>query len=113
MIESGLLIDRGDHYAAAGPISSLPIPATLHGSLLARLDRLAPVREIAQAGAALGRQFSHELISAVVAMPQPHVDGALAQLVDAELYLSARHAARRGIHIQARAGAGCGLSIDA
>jgi class 3 adenylate cyclase/tetratricopeptide (TPR) repeat protein len=85
VIESGLLIDRGDHYAAAGPIPSLAIPATLHGSLLARLDRLAPVREIAQSGAALGRQFSHELISAVAAMPQPQVDGALAQLVDAEL----------------------------
>jgi len=49
------------------------------------LDRLAPVRELAQIGAALGRSFSHELISAVAAMPQQQVDGALAQLVHAEL----------------------------
>jgi class 3 adenylate cyclase len=85
VIESGMLTDQGDRYVAAGPIPTLAIPATLHGSLLARLDRLAPVREVAQIGAALGRQFSHELISAVAAMPQPQLDGALAQLVGAEL----------------------------
>jgi predicted ATPase len=58
---------------------------SLQASLLARLDRLAPVREVAQIGAALGRQFSHELIAAVAVMPQPQLDDALAQLVDAEL----------------------------
>ena len=85
VIESGMLTDQGDRYTAAGPLPALAIPATLHGSLLARLDRLAPVRDVAQVGAALGRQFSHELISAVAAMPQPQLDGALAQLVGAEL----------------------------
>jgi predicted ATPase len=85
VIESGMLTDHGDHYAAAGPLQPLAIPATLHGSLLARLDRLASVREVAQIGAALGRQFSHELISAVAAMPQPQLVEALAQLVSAEL----------------------------
>src|SRR6185312_7641895 len=85
VIESGILSDIGDHYAVTGPVPLLAIPATLHGSLLARLDRLAPVREVAQIGAALGRQFSHELISAVASMPQPQLDGALAQLVHAEL----------------------------
>jgi predicted ATPase len=53
--------------------------------LLARLDRLAPVREVAQIGAALGRQFSHELIAAVAPMSQRQLDDALAQLVGAEL----------------------------
>jgi hypothetical protein len=57
----------------------------LQASLLARLDRLAPVREIAQIGAALGRQFSHELIGAVARMPSAQLDDALAQLVGAEL----------------------------
>ena len=85
VIESGMLTDQGDRYTAAGPLPALAIPATLHGSLLARLDRLAPVRDVAQDGAALGRQFSHELISAVAAMPQPQLDGALAQLVGVEL----------------------------
>jgi class 3 adenylate cyclase/tetratricopeptide (TPR) repeat protein len=85
VVESGMLTDAGDHYTAAEPVSPLAIPASLQASLLARLDRLAPVREVAQIGAALGRQFSHELISAVAVMPQPQLDGALAQLAGAEL----------------------------
>jgi predicted ATPase len=58
---------------------------TLQASLLARLDRLAPTREVAQIGAALGRSFSHELINAVAQIPQQRVDDALEQLVNAEL----------------------------
>src|SRR5215470_16430051 len=79
-----MLTDLGDRYTAAGPMPALAIPASLQASLLARLDRLAPVREVAQIGAALGRQFSHELIGAVAQMPQPQLDDALAQLVGAE-----------------------------
>jgi hypothetical protein len=45
-IESGMLIDRGDRYTIAGPLPSLAIPTTLHDSLTARLDRLAPVKEV-------------------------------------------------------------------
>jgi tetratricopeptide (TPR) repeat protein len=85
VVESGMLTDAGDHYATAGPTPTLAIPATLQASLLARLDRLAPVREVAQIGAALGRQFSHELIAAVAPMPPAQLDDALAQLVGAEL----------------------------
>lgn len=85
VVESGVLTDLGDRYVAAGPLPALAIPTSLNASLLARLDRLAPVREVAQIGAALGRQFSHALISAVTSMPQPQLDDALAQLVHAEL----------------------------
>ncbi|WGD53198.1 adenylate/guanylate cyclase domain-containing protein [Bradyrhizobium sp. CB1650] len=85
VIESGMLTDAGDRFDATGPVPRLAIPTSLQASLLARLDRLAPVREMAQIGAALGRSFSHELISAVAAMPQRQVDAALAQLVGAEL----------------------------
>ncbi|WFU70102.1 adenylate/guanylate cyclase domain-containing protein [Bradyrhizobium sp. CB2312] len=85
VIESGMLTDAGDRFDASGPVPPLAIPTSLQASLLARLDRLAPVREMAQIGATLGRSFSHELISAVAAMPQQQVDGALAQLVRAEL----------------------------
>jgi class 3 adenylate cyclase/tetratricopeptide (TPR) repeat protein len=85
VVESGMLTDVGDHYTAARPAPTLAIPASLQASLLARLDRLAPVREVAQIGAALGRQFSHELIAAVALMPQPQLEDALAQLVAAEL----------------------------
>ena len=65
VVESGIVTEAGDHYAVAGPMAPLAIPTSLHASLLARLDRLAPTREVAQIGAALGRSFSHELISAV------------------------------------------------
>jgi predicted ATPase len=77
--------EAGDRYAVTGPVPSLAIPTSLHASLLARLDRLAPTREVAQIGAALGRTFSHELISAVAGMLQRQVDDALMQLVSAEL----------------------------
>ena len=70
VIESGIVTEAGDHYAVAGPIAPLAIPTSLHASLLARLDRLAPTREVAQIGAALGRSFSYKLISAVAGMPQ-------------------------------------------
>jgi class 3 adenylate cyclase/predicted ATPase len=85
VVESGLVAEEGDHYALRGPVAPLAIPTSLHASLLSRLDRLAPTREIAQIGAALGRSFSHELVSAVAQMPQQQVDDALAQLVSAEL----------------------------
>ena len=85
VVESGIVTEVGDRYAVAGSVAPLAIPTSLHASLLARLDRLAPTREIAQIGAALGRQFSHELISAVAQMPQQQIDTALAQLTSAEL----------------------------
>jgi class 3 adenylate cyclase/tetratricopeptide (TPR) repeat protein len=85
VVESGMLTDAGDRYTAAGPLAPLAIPASLQASLLARLDRLAPVREVAQIGAALGRQFSHDLIAAVAPMASAQLDDGLAQLVGAEL----------------------------
>jgi predicted ATPase len=80
VLESGVLVEVGDTYQFAGPPTPLAIPTSLHGSLLARLDRLAPVRDIAQVAAALGPQFSHELISAVASVPQGELDRALNQL---------------------------------
>jgi class 3 adenylate cyclase/tetratricopeptide (TPR) repeat protein len=91
VVESGVLTDAGDRYTLAGPLPALAIPTSLNASLLARLDRLAPVREVAQIGAALGRQFSHALIGAVAHMPRPQLDDALAQLEQAELIF------RRGV----------------
>ena len=85
VLESGLLKDAGDHYELAGPLPPLALPSTLHDSLLARLDRLAPVKEIAQIGAALGREFSHGLLAAVAARPEAELQAALDQLVAAEL----------------------------
>jgi class 3 adenylate cyclase len=83
VVDSGWVTEVGDHYAMTG--SALAIPTTLQASLLARLDRIASTREVAQIGAALGRSFSHELISAVAVIPQPQLDDALDELVRAEL----------------------------
>ena len=85
MLESGLLTDAGDHYELAGPLPPLAIPANLHNSLMARLDRLAAVKELAQIGAVIGREFSHELIAAVADRPQEQLEIGLDQLVGSEL----------------------------
>ena len=86
VLESGLLADAGDRYELSGPLPPLAIPTTLHDSLMARLDRLAPVKEVAQIGAVIGREFSHELLAAVVAAVRADLlDDALDQLVASEL----------------------------
>jgi class 3 adenylate cyclase/predicted ATPase len=85
VLESGLLTDAGDHYALAGPLAPLAIPATLQDSLMARLDRLAPVKEVAQIGAVIGREFTHELVAAVSPLPADKLGEALDQLVASEL----------------------------
>jgi class 3 adenylate cyclase/tetratricopeptide (TPR) repeat protein len=85
MIESGYLVDRGDHYDLTAPLPDLAIPSTLHDSLMARLDRLAPVKETAQLAACVGREFSHELIAAVSPLAEGALNDALDQLVHSQL----------------------------
>jgi class 3 adenylate cyclase/predicted ATPase len=85
VLEAGILCITGDRYVLAGPLPSLAIPTTLQDSLMARLDRLAPVKEIAQIGACIGREFDHELLAAVVSMPETELTAALDRLVAAEL----------------------------
>jgi tetratricopeptide (TPR) repeat protein len=80
ILESGELNEVGDHYEYGGSARAVTIPATLRDSLMARLDRFMPVKEIAQIGAAIGREFSYELIEAVAPMPQAQLDDALVQL---------------------------------
>ena len=85
VLESGLLIEDSDRYRLNGPLPPLAIPSTLQDSLMARLDRLAAVKEIAQIGAAIGREFSYALLHAVVDHDEPTLKAALAQLEDSEL----------------------------
>jgi class 3 adenylate cyclase/tetratricopeptide (TPR) repeat protein len=85
VLESGLLEDAGSRYALAGPLSSLAIPSTLQDSLMARLDRLGPVKEVAQLGAAIGRVFSYRLLAAVSPLSDAELHNALGQLVESEL----------------------------
>ena len=85
VLEGGLLREVDDRYVLTGPLPPLAIPSTLHASLLARLDRLASVKDIAQIGAAIGREFSFNLIGAVSGIPEQVLVAALTKLVAAEL----------------------------
>jgi CRP-like cAMP-binding protein len=85
VLESGLLKDAGARWELSEPLPPLAIPSTLHDSLLARLDRLAPGKEIAQIGAAIGREFSHPLLAAVADWREAELRAALDQLVASEL----------------------------
>ncbi|MGA9329294.1 MAG: AAA family ATPase, partial [Bradyrhizobium sp.] len=79
------------HVAAAVPSPTLAVPASLHASLMARLDRLGPAKEVAQIGAAIGREFSHALLAAVVRQPEAELRSALDRLIAAGLLF--RHGA--------------------
>jgi class 3 adenylate cyclase len=84
VLESGLLQERAEGYARTGPLPPLAIPATLHDSLMARLDRLATMKGLAQLGATLGREFSYALLHAVAPWDEGTVQRGLRQLVEAE-----------------------------
>jgi TOMM system kinase/cyclase fusion protein len=84
VLESGLLQEREEGYALTGPLPPLAIPATLHDSLMARLDRLATVKALAQLGATLGREFAYDLLQAVSPWDEGTLQRGLQQLVAAE-----------------------------
>ena len=71
--------------AGAVPSPALTVPASLHASLMARLDRLGPAKEVAQIGAAIGREFSHALLAAVVGKPETGLQSAFDRLISAGL----------------------------
>ena len=85
VLESGLLQERQGQYVLDRPLPSVAIPTTLQASLTARLDRLSPVRDVAQIGAVVGREFSYELLSAVAGLPADRLNEALNELVRSEL----------------------------
>ena len=87
--------------AAAVPSPGLAVPASLHASLMARLDRLGPAKEVAQVGAAIGREFSHTLLAAVMRKPE------------AELQFGARPSHCRRFAVPARRAAACDLPVQA
>src|SRR6202050_5571254 len=70
---------------AAVPSPALAVPASLHASLMARLDRLGPAKDAAQIGAAIGREFSHALLGAVMRKPEPEFQSAVDRLIAAGL----------------------------
>ncbi|WP_376741468.1 AAA family ATPase [Sinorhizobium psoraleae] len=91
ILESDLLVARNGSFVLRGPLLPFAIPSTLQDSLMARLDRLAPVKEVAQVGAVIGREFSHQLLAAVSPLPEPELENSLDQLLKSELVF------RRGV----------------
>ena len=85
VIESDIVTDASNRYELSGAVDSLAIPDTLHDALMARLDKLIPVKEVAQVGAAIGREFSHQLIALLSPMSEIDLNNALDKLVASEL----------------------------
>ena len=85
VLESEQLHDTGDRYVLDQPTQELAIPTTLQASLMARVDRLGSAREVLQIGAAIGREFSYEVLAAVAGLPDVVLQDALIRLTEAEL----------------------------
>jgi predicted ATPase len=85
ILESGLLTKGESSYQLSGPLPLLAIPLTLQDSLMSRLDRLGPAKEIAQIGAAIGREFPYDLLRAVARIDDTALRDALDRLEAAEL----------------------------
>jgi DNA-binding winged helix-turn-helix (wHTH) protein/class 3 adenylate cyclase/tetratricopeptide (TPR) repeat protein len=96
VLESGLVKERKEQYVLVDPLPPLAIPDTLHDSLMARLDRLGPAKQVAQLGATLGREFSYAVLQAVLPLEEATLQRGLSQLVEAELLY------QRGLPPQAR-----------
>ena len=77
-------------------LETVTVPASLHDSLMARLDRLQPVKEVAQAAACIGREFNHRLLAAILPLGEDALQDALARLAQSELIF------RHGVAPEAR-----------
>ena len=85
ILESGLLRETENSFELRESFSSLSIPISLHDSLMARLDRLQPIKEVAQTAACIGREFSYTLLAAVSPLPERELQLSLDKLIEAEL----------------------------
>jgi class 3 adenylate cyclase/tetratricopeptide (TPR) repeat protein len=86
--DSGAIVEAGKAYALVRSLDGTEIPTTLQDSLMARLDRLAPAKAVAQLGAAIGREFSYELLQNIAGLPQEALTEGLGQLTAAGLLFS-------------------------
>src|SRR5262249_25944138 len=91
LLESGLQREESGRLRLDGPLPSLAVPTTLQASLVARLDQPGSVKDVAQIGATIGREFSYELIAEVATIDENELKSALARLTDSGLVL------RRGL----------------
>ena len=91
VLESNLAASAGERQENAGSVRKADIPATLRDSLMARLDKLFPVKELAQIGSVIGREFSHELLAMICPLTEPQLTAGMDKLVASELIF------RRGV----------------
>jgi tetratricopeptide (TPR) repeat protein len=85
LLESGFLKGVNGSYELTGPLPSRAIPATVEGSVMARLDRFGPEKTLAQLGATLGREFSYDVLQAISQVSGEDLQAGLARLIDADL----------------------------
>ena len=85
VLEAGFLEEGGSRFSLTCPLPALQVPSTLQDSLVARLDRLAEVKSVAQVASVIGREFSFELLSAVSPLGETGLTAALERLEEAEL----------------------------
>ena len=113
ILEADFLLEHDGRYELSGPLSGVAIPATLQDSLMARLDRLPSIREVAQIGAVLGREFAYEMVQAILSVEEKVLQQGLAQLVDAGIIVPAWQATAIQVHFQTCSGPRCRLPIAA
>ena len=101
--------EEAQRTAATVPSTALAVPASLHASLMARLDRLGPAKEVAQIGAAIGREFSHALVAAVTRKPEAELQSDAQPSNCGRVAVPAGCATTRDLSVQARSGSGRGL----
>ena len=110
VLESAGQGDRVAAVLAAASAAALSVPATLHASLMARLDRLGPVsKEVAQIGAVLGREFPYELVELVAQRDERELQAAVGSAQRCGIAVLPRCRSAFILPLQARAGAGCRL----
>ena len=85
ILESDFLEESGNQYVLARPLASVTIPSTLQDSLMARLDKLGPAKEVAQLAAVIGREFTFQLLAAIAPLDEETLQTQLTSLVNAEL----------------------------
>ncbi len=91
VLNSDMLEEKASHYVLKAGMAELAIPSTLQDSLMSRLDGLGEDKELAQLSATLGREFGHELLSALAGRDETSLRQGLAHLINAELFLQRGH----------------------
>ena len=91
ILESDLLVEEEERFKLIGSISSIAIPSTLQDSLLARLDRLSELKEIVQIGSVLGREFTQEMLQALLPSEIRDLEESLSKLLDSEIFHKSNH----------------------